>query len=67
MRNKRKGYQPTLQASPRCIVSNAIKPAVPSGTASFAVNSERQPRQLYPLCTFNTAYGAGKISHHPWS
>ena len=28
MRNKRKGYQPTVQASPRCIVSNAIEPAV---------------------------------------
>ena len=26
MRNKRKGYQTTLQASPRCIVSNAIEP-----------------------------------------
>ena len=28
MRNKRKGYQPIIQASPRCIVNNAIEPAV---------------------------------------
>ena len=30
MRNKRKGYQTIIQASPdpRCIVSNAIEPAV---------------------------------------
>ena len=28
MRNKRKGYQPIIQASPRRIASNAIEPAV---------------------------------------
>ena len=30
-------------------------------TACFAVNSERQPRQLYPFRTFNTAYVAASM------